>query len=244
MSEIKSINYIKFIIGTIFFGLVLLTSGTIYSMFNMDPSFDIVIKAVIVVAILFYAYKREDINRIFHINFSPVYLLVIIIPMVLSYILQNCPLDFEPYTSSIVLTVAGTLVTAVWEELYFRYVGCSLFEENGKYKWYNVIFLAVMFMGIHLINVYFNGWEATQNQLMFTFSLGIFLLALYIQTKSILVPIIGHFCVNSVADYFSLYATSSSPLYIGNMLQPFYIFYAIVLIAIGVIILKRSGRVF
>jgi hypothetical protein len=244
MSEIKSINYIKFIIGTIFFGLVLLTSGTIYSMFNMDPSFDIVIKAVIVVAILFYAYKREDINRIFHINFSPVYLLVIIIPMVLSYILQNCPLDFEPYTSSIVLTVAGTLVTAVWEELYFRYVGCSLFEENGKYKWYNVIFLAVMFMGIHLINVYFNGCEATQNQLMFTFSLGIFLLALYIQTKSILVPIIGHFCVNSVADYFSLYATSSSPLYIGNMLQPFYIFYAIVLIAIGVIILKRSGRVF
>ena len=115
--------------------------------------------------------------------------------MVLSYILQNCPLDFEPYTSSIVLTVAGTLVTALWEELYFRYVGCSLFEENGKYKWYNVIFLALMFMGIHLINVYFNGWAATQNQLMFTFSLGIFLLALYIQTKSIIVPIIGHFCV-------------------------------------------------
>ncbi len=244
MSEIKCINYIKFIIGTIFFGLVLLTSGTIYSKFNMDPSFDIVIKAVIVVAILFYAYKHEDINRIFNIHFSPVYLLVIIIPMVLSYILQNCPLDFEPYTSSIVLTVAGTFVTALWEELYFRYVGCSLFEENGKYKWYNVIFLALMFMGIHLINVYFNGWAATQNQLMFTFSLGIFLLALYIQTKSIIVPIIGHFCVNSVADYFSLYATSNSPLYIGNLFQPFYIFYAIVLIAIGVIILKRSGRVF
>ena len=112
------------------------------------------------------------------------------------------------------------------------------FEENGKYKWYNVIFLTVMFMGIHLINV-FNGWEATPNQLMFTFSLGIFLLALYIQTKSIIVPVIGHFCINSVADYFSLYATGASPLYIGSLFQPFYIFYAIVLIAMGVIILKE-----
>ena len=99
-------------------------------------------------------------------------------------------------------------------------------------------------MGIHLINVYFNGWEPTQNQLMFTFGLGIFVLALYIQTQSLLVPIIAHFCINSVTDYFSLFATSNSPLYIGEMFQPFYVFYVVVLIAIGVFILKRSGRVF
>lgn len=244
MSEIKPINYIKFMIGTFLFALLFLTSGSIYTMFKMDPTPDIFIKIIIIVGILFYAYKREEINRIFNIHFSPVYLLVIIIPVILSFILQNCPLDFEPYTSSVITTVVATAVTAMWEELYFRYVGCSLFEENGKYKWYNVLFLALMFMCTHLINVYFNGWAATQNQLMFTFSLGIFLLALYIQTKSLLVPIIAHFCVNSVSDYFSLYATSSSPLYIGNLFQPFYIFYAIVLIALGVIILKRSNRVF
>ncbi len=244
MSEIKSINYIKFIIGTVFFGLLILASGSISSIFNLEGIPDIVLKTIIAAAILLYAYKRNEINRIFNIHFSPVYLLVIIIPMVLSYILQNCPLDFEPYPIYVVTTVIGTAVTALWEELYFRYIGCSLFEENGKYKWYNILFLALMFMGIHLINIYFNGWAATQNQLMFTFGLGIFVLALYIQTKSLLVPIIAHFCINSVADYFSLYATSSSPLYIGELLQPFYIFYVLVLIGIGVYILKRSDRVF
>lgn len=244
MSEIKSVNYIKFIIGTVFFGLLILASGNISTMFNLEGIPDIVLKTIIAAAILFYAYKRNDINRIFNIHFSPVYLLVIIIPMVLSYILQNCPLNFDPYPYYIATTIIGTVVTALWEELYFRYVGCSLFEEDGKYKWYNIIFLALMFMGIHLINVYFNGWEPTQNQLMFTFGLGIFVLALYIQTQSLLVPIIAHFCINSVADYFSLFATSNSPLYIGSMFQPFYVFYVVVLIAIGVFILKRSGRVF
>lgn len=242
MNEVKPINYFKFFIGTVFFGLVLLTSGTVSTNLGLEGYPDIVIKFIIIAAILFYAYKRDEINRIFNIHFSPVYLLLILIPVIISIILQNCELNFEPYPSSIVTTVVATVATAFWEELYFRYVGCSLFEEsNGKYRWYNVIFMALMFTMIHLINIYFNGLDATYNQLFFTFGLAIFCLGLYIQTKSLLVAILAHFCINSVADFFSLYSSGTSP-YIGDLQNPLLYLDVIIMVIIGLYILIKNDH--
>ncbi|WP_407375178.1 CPBP family intramembrane glutamic endopeptidase [Methanobrevibacter sp.] len=156
--------------------------------------------------------------------------------------MQNCELNFEPYPFYIVSTVVATILTAFWEELYFRYVGCSLFEEeNGKYRWYNVIFMALMFMMIHLINIAFNGLDATVTQLIFTFGLGIFCLALYIETKSLLVPIIAHFCINSVADFFTLYS-SNTPAYVGDLQDPILYLDVIIMIVISIYILKKGNH--
>ncbi|WP_458404097.1 CPBP family intramembrane glutamic endopeptidase [Methanobrevibacter sp.] len=243
MNEIKPINYFKFFIGTVFFGLVLLTSGTISTKLGLDAYPDMVIKFIVIAAILFYAYKRDEINRIFNIHFSPVYLLVIVIPVVISIIMQNCELNFKPYPIYIVSTVVATIATALWEELYFRYVGCSLFEEeNGKYRWYNILFMALMFVMIHLINIAFNGLDATYNQLIFTFGLAIFCLALYIETKSLLVPIIAHFCINSVADFFTLYS-SNMPAYVGDLQNPLLYLDVIIMVIIGVYILKKNDHI-
>ena len=244
MNEITPTTYIKYFVSALLLGLLFFATGNISEALQID-SLDIIIKILIIIAICIYAARRDEFNSFFNIDFSPVYLLIIVIPVIFSFILQNCPLDFEPYPSFVITTVVGTITTAIWEELYFRYVGCSLFiDRNGKYKWYNVIFLAVAFSIGHIFNLFFNGATATFNQIFFTIGLGIFLLALYIHTRSIIVPIIAHFCINSVADYFTLYATEEAQAmaYIGDFFNPFLAVYIVVLIVLGFIILKRHDH--
>lgn len=243
MNRIKSSTYIKFIISALLFGFLFFISGNVSNMLGIDY-LDIILKAIIIIAICIYAEKRHEFNSFFNIHFSPVYLIVIVIPMIFSYILQNCTLDFIPYPRFVIITVVGTITTAIWEELYFRYIGCSLFEENGRYKWYNVIFLAFAFSIGHIFNMYFDGVYTTSTQIFFTFGLGIFLLALYIHTHAIIVPIIAHFCINSVADYFILFASEESQAmpYIANLSDPFMVLYVIILIGIGLYILKRHDH--
>jgi len=225
-------------------GVLFYFTGTISEILNLDSYLDISLKILIIILICIYAIKRDDFNSFFNIKFSPVYLMIIIIPVIFSIIIQACPLDFEPYPEFLIVTVVGTITTAIWEELFFRYIGCSLFEENGKYKWYNVIFLALVFSLTHLTNLLFDGMAIDFTQVIFTFALGIFLLALYIHTKSIIVPIIAHFCVNSVSDYYTLFATEEAHAYayIGNSLEIVFMIYILVLIFIGLYILKRNNH--
>ena len=78
---------------------------------------------------------------------------------VMSILLTACPLDLTVGTDAIVLTIAGTLTTAIWEELYFRKVGCSLFEEEGKknrnYPYFKAQFIFHSFMGAFFFLYFF-----------------------------------------------------------------------------------------
>ena len=246
MNEVKPTTYIKYIIAVIVIEILFFTTGTLINDFGVNEHLELLLKVVLIIAICIYAYKREEINSFFNIHFSPVYLLIVIIPVTISIIIQNCPLDFNPYPSYIITVVLGTLTTAIWEELFFRYVGCSLFEENGKYKWYNIIFLALMFSLSHSVNM-FTGAEVieTLHQLLFTFTMGIFTLALYIHTKAIIVPIFAHFCINSVGDFFNLFATEQARAmaYIGSLEDVVFIVYVLVLLVLGVIIFKQGDYI-
>lgn len=245
MSEIKFTNYILFLISALIIGYLFFASGDIAMMFGWPDYYDIIMKICIIIILCAYALKRGDLRSLFNVHFQWHYLLLIIIPVIFSIVLQNCPLDFEPYPSFILTTVLGTLTTAVWEELFFRYVGCSLFEENGKFRWYNIIFLALAFSIGHVFNGFADGWYATSCQIVFTVGLGVFTLGLYIHSKSIIAPIIAHFCINSVADYFNLYATSDARAmaYIGNLADPVLILDAIVLVILGFYILKKNKHI-
>lgn len=243
MNEIKPQTYIAFFASALALGFMFFSSGTLTDMFNLPSYTDIIIKIILIIVLCVYAIKHDDFNSFFNIHFSPVYLLLIIIPVTFSLIIKACPLDFEPAPSFLILTVVGTVTTAIWEELYFRYFGCSLFEEaNGKYKWYNIIFLTVSFSIGHIFNMAFNGMTSGVTQLFFTFGLGIFLMALYIETRAIIVPIIAHFCINFASDFFYLFASEDSPLIFADISDPLLVVYVLVLVAMGFYILKRNNH--
>ena len=247
MNEIKLTTYIKYIIVALIIDGLFFLSGTLINGFGVNENIELALKIALIIVICIYAYKRDEFNSFFNIHFSPVYLLIVAIPVVISIILQNCPLDFEPYPSFIIATVASTLTTAIWEELFFRYVGCSLFEQDGKYKWYNIIFLALVFSLVHSVNMLTGAAVGeTLFQLLFTFGLGLFTLALYINTKAIIVPIFAHFCINSVQDFYNLFATDQARAmaYIGNLEDPVFAVYVLILIALSIIIFKRRDCIF
>lgn len=240
----KSTTYLKFLIAGLAVGLLFFVFGEMGELFNWDSNSEILLKIVIIIVLCAYAVKRNELKSIFNIHFSPAYLVLIIIPAIFSFLLMNCPLDFEPFPSFIFLTILSTVTTAIWEEMFFRYIGCSLFEENGKFRWYNILFLAVVFSLGHLFNMFSSNIYATMNQLIFTIGLGVFCLALYIHTKSLWAPIIAHFCLNSVSDYFTLFATEEARAlaYIGNNDLPLLILDVIIMIAIGFYILKKHDH--
>ena len=236
-NNITLTTYIKFFVVAMFIGCLFIVSG------SLGEFYDIGLKILLIILLCVYGLKQDDFKSIFNINFPPGYLLVIIIPLIFSVLLSMCPIDFMPYPSFIIMTVVGTLTTAIWEELYFRYVGCSLFEENGKFKWYNILFLTLVFSCTHIVNIFGQSLNTTLTQLLFTIGLGVFLLALYIDTRSIILPIIAHFCINSVADFFNLFATpeAQAMAYFSGSV-PLLLVYVIVFIAIGVYILKRHDN--
>ena len=242
MTEIKKINYLKFFIITFVFSGILLISGNFENSIGAGFNLDIILKILFIVALLFYIYKKDEIETLTNVNIPILYLLAAFIPTVMSILLTACPLDLTVGTDAIVLTIAGTLTTAIWEELYFRKVGCSLFEEEGKFKWYNIIFLAFTFSMAHSLNIFLNGTFATLTQVVFTFGFGIFALALFISTKSIILTIIAHFFMNSVSDFYSLFASqeASQILYCGDFYFLIYVVYVIILIVVGLGILRRN----
>lgn len=243
MSEIKSTTYIKFLVFAVIIGALFLLDGVVTLITGFDQ-LETVLKIGLIIAIVVYAIKQDEFKFFFNIHFSPVYLVLIAIPISFSIIMQHCPLNFEPYPHVVLFTVLSTITTAIWEELYFRYVGCSLFVENdGRFKWYNIVFLALAFSSMHMVNFFSQDPIPTLIQLFFTFGLGVFLLALYIATKAIIVPIIAHFLINSVADFYSLYA-SNSPTYVGNLSDPILIVDVIVMCIIGFYILKKRDLMY
>ena len=239
-TEINSMTYIKYIIVTFFIGCLFILSGMVTG--DLGDYSDIVLKIVLILLICVYAVKHDsDFISIFNIKFSPAYLLIIIVPLIFSFVLTFSPLDFEPYPYYVILTVVGTITTVIWEELYFRYIGCSLFEENGRYRWYNLVFLALVFSGTHAVNIMSQSAFTTITQLLFTIGLGIFLLALYIATGSIILPMIAHFLINSVNDYFNLH-TTMGPYLADTSSTLVLIIYVIVFIAISAYILKKQDK--
>lgn len=245
MSEIKKINYLIFFIVTMIFSGILTSTGYIENMIGKNIQLDIILKFIFIIVLLLYISQRNKISTLTNFNIPIPYILAALIPTVMSILLTACPLGNSIGTDIIVFTITGTLTTAIWEELYFRYVGCSLFEEDSKFKWYNILFLAFSFSMAHTLNIFSNGAFATMTQVIFTFGFGIFALALYISTRSILLTIISHFLMNSVTDFYTIFADQNltGVLYCGNLYYPIFIFYVILLISLGLFILKKNNLI-
>lgn len=197
--------------------------------------FDIMVKIFIMVGILAYSSLCGIPMNTPDSKFFTPWLLVALIPFIdntIDYfrIPNRCPGVIE-----IISMLATVFTTAAWEEMFFRYVGRTLFERNGKYSIGAVVLLALTFGCSHLINVFFYDTFSVLLQVMHASVSGVFLLALYRHTGSLWLTITAHALQNFAGSVFDLFPDSEllfhSPV--------FFILSTIIQLTIGIYILIK-----
>ena len=172
--------------------------------------FDLATKVIIMAGIFGYASLRDiPMNAPGSRLLSP-WLAAALIPALANTINACCIPDYFPGMAAILNLAACMLTTAIWEEMYFRYVGRTLFETDGTYTIGAVILLALAFGFPHLINIFFYDATSVLIQFISASFAGVFLLALYRHTGSLLLTIIGHFLQNFLATFFQTVTTPES----------------------------------
>ena len=116
----------------------------------------------------------------------------------------------------LVLNVANVLITVIWEELFFRYVSRTVFEDDGKYRITDILCMVYIFMLPHLLNLIFQSSELVCFQLILAFSVGLLWLVLYRKTDCLLVSMIAHFTQNFAVFLSSLFSTADAVPYAGK----------------------------
>jgi membrane protease YdiL (CAAX protease family) len=172
--------------------------------------FDISAKVIIMAGIFAYASLRGAPMNTPGSRFFTPWLLVALIPALANTVNTFCIPDYYPGTAEAINIVAIMLTTAAWEEMYFRYVGRTLFEKDGKYSSGAVVLLALTFGVPHLINIFFYDPAYVMIQVLSAAISGIFWLALYRHTGSLRLTIAGHFFQNFLGTFFQTFTTTES----------------------------------
>lgn len=197
--------------------------------------FSLAVKVIIMVGIVAYASLRGVPMNAPDGKFLTPWLLVALIPFVDNTIDYFRIPNQWPDAVEFVIAVASVLTTAAWEEMFFRYVGKSLFERNGKYHVGAVVFLALTFGCSHLINMFFYETVSVLLQVLHASVSGVFLLALYRRTGNLWVTILAHFLQNFAAAFFDLFPESEQLIQSPVL----FILSTVVQLSIGVYILVK-----
>lgn len=126
----------------------------------------------------------------------------------------------DAITSAVALSVFTVLGMAAIEEILFRYLLLSYFENlfsNKKQKEIlSVLCSSLCFSLMHVINFYGNAYGAVFAQLGYTLLLGIILGFLAVLFETPLLPLLGHFLYNffNMTLYSGLYSTTFSVSYV------------------------------
>lgn len=197
--------------------------------------FDPLVKCFIIFGILAYAsLTGKPINTPGSKVITP-WLLVALIPFLSNFIDYFCIPDHMPSLSALLIILVNMVSTAAWEELFFRYVGQSLFERNGKYTIGAVLLLSLTFGCTHLINIIFSDPVTVLLSVLHASISGIFWLALYRHTGSLWVTFAGHTLQNLIAAFFGLFPEADMIFYTPAN----YILVSIIMLAISIYILKK-----
>ncbi len=135
------------------------------------------------------------------------YLILALVPVVFSAVAWLGPFSGPVDYLSVAVGLLGTLGTALWEELYFRLWGRILFEENGKYRAFDFLFIALTFGSMHLINLIAAPAGTVLIQAMLAVLTGLFLQSLYSASGSLRLVILFHFLMNAVNSLFGSWLT-------------------------------------
>ena len=128
--------------------------------------------------------------------FTP-YFLLILPPVLLNVLCYLGPVQAGDKLRLMLLTLAGVAATAFWEELFFRLWGRILFEEDGKYRPLDFLFLVLTFGVMHLINLIVSPFGAVAVQAMLAVVTALFLQTIYTCSGSLRLIILFHFLINA-----------------------------------------------
>lgn len=168
----------------------------------------VLLKIVIIAGIFVYAWYKKELRLLWENRYFTGFLLWAFMPcMIFSLSVIGTPDSFSS-ASLIILTILNVLTTAIWEELFFRYIGKSLFAKDDRFTISDFIVLTIVFAAVHLINMLFHPPLDVLLQAALAVTTGIFWLALYCKTKNIIVSITSHFAANLVAGLIPLFVSN------------------------------------
>lgn len=201
--------------------------------------FDILAKVIIMVGIFAYASICKTRMNAPDGKFLTPWLLVALIPFAFNTVDYFCVPNRVPGAAEVINMLLCVFTTAAWEEMLFRYVGRTLFEQNGKYSVGAIVLLSLAFGCSHLINIFFYNPVSVLLQTLSACTFGVFLLALYQHTGSLWIVITAHGFNNLIAAFFGLFPESE---YIFNSWINF-VLYVITEFIVGIYILSKYGYI-
>lgn len=202
-----------FIFGGITACAVILGCYYLDEITHLDGLFDLIAKCLLIIVILIAVVRIDpDFNIGFGFKgFVSKFMPLEFIPVFVLAVMYFVPFDASPHVETVILTYCGILTTVVWEELYFRVFGLCLFKQTGETDWKTVLLLSLVFGLTYLVDavplphlifeVVLQSIEAVAH--------GFFLLALYVKSRNILLPMVMHFLCSAVVVTYDLFSTQS-----------------------------------
>ena len=165
----------------------------------------------------------------------------ILIPLFLTVCVSFGFFNTHPGILTGVMLLLNTIATVLWEELYYRFFSRLLFERNGAYHVRWVILTALVFGASRLPAAFVSTFGTVLLQSVLAASEGVFLLALYAKSGSILLPMISHFLTSSVTVFFHAFSTNAEGIFgLGGV---FLALLTVMYSAIGFWLLFSSHRI-
>ena len=104
------------------------------------------------------------------------------------------PVSRTPQAGAVALVIISMFATALWEEAVFRLWGRLLFEEEGSYKAWIFLAMALIFGGLHLLNCTESGSGVFQA--VFAALAGLFLHTFYTWSGSFSLAVLIHWLID------------------------------------------------
>lgn len=134
-------------------------------------------------------------------------------PLLLTVAMSYGPFNTRPGILVGGMLFLNTLATVLWEELYFRFFSRLLFERKGVYHVRWVILTAFMYGASRLPAVFVSPFGGILLKSVLAASEGVFLLALYAKSRSIVLPMLSHFLTSFIYTFFHACSTGAEGVF-------------------------------
>ena len=140
------------------------------------------------------------------------HILLALFPALMELVGYAAPVTSIPRPIVVIDYTFAVFLTAVWEELYYRYIPNLMFGINHNIRITEIVLCPAVFAAAHFCNLILNGLDKTVIQIVLAYCMGVFFMGLYMATDNILLPIISHFFLNFCTGFFQMFNEGKAPM--------------------------------
>lgn len=197
--------------GAVFFaalgaGITLLVAAGALLDFKLglSPLCECAVKAAAVVALLIILRRLKG-ESLFSGSLLSPWSLLILPPVVLQFLLARVNATRDVTVSDLAFAFVSVLLTVMWEELLFRGMTVSLFGREEKLPVWAAALSCVLFAVCHFTAfLSVKSTAAVFLQVGYAACCGVFLLGLFLRTRTLFAPMAAHFLLNGIQKYYDL----------------------------------------